>query len=390
MSTGLTDRLLRRIGRSGPITFAEFMTDALYDPDKGFYERGGGGTADLGSGAIGAGGAFVTSPHVSPLFGKLLARQVEELDEALGRPNPFALVDAGAGDGTLAEQLVAGLGDELRSRTELVLVERTARHRGLAEQRTLPPRTRAVADLRELGPGSIEGCLIANELLDNLPFHLVRGTGGGLVELYVGAGDDGASLVLVEGPVSSAEVARFAGTLRPGRDAAVPTGATAFVETAATAVRRGYVLLVDYATAGDPDEAGGGVHGYRGHGVVGDVLARPGTSDVTAGVDMDVVAAHARRLGFRVWGPVTQRYALAALGFADEVETLRRAQVTSLDEAKGTEAVRAYSARGAAGMLVERGGLGDFAVLCLGKGVGPEPPRCTAGSSMNPGPGKVR
>jgi len=380
VSSGLKDRLLRRIERSGPITFAAFMNDALYDPDEGFYERGedaagavGAGT--VGTGAIGAAGAFVTSPHVSPVFGRLLARQVADFDAALGRPAPFALVDVGAGDGTLAEQLEDGIGDDLRPRVETVLVERTTRHRALAELRRLSPSTRIVADLNELAAGSIEGCLIANELLDNLPFHLVRGTDGGVVELYVGAGGDRASLALVEGPVSSDEVGRRAGTLPPGREATVPTGAFAFVETAAAVLRRGYVLLVDYASAGGADTAGG-VHGYRRHGVVGDVLARPGSSDVTAGVDMDSVARRAARLGFRVWGPVTQRDALAALGFADEIESLRRAQVASLDEGRGTEAVRAYSARSAAGMLVEPGGLGDFAVLCLGKDVGDAAPRC--------------
>jgi SAM-dependent MidA family methyltransferase len=380
MATGLTDRLLRRIERSGPITFAAFMSDALYDPDEGFYERGPtsagtDGARATGAGEVGLGGSFVTSPHVSPVFGRLLARQVQDFDAALGRPAPFGLVDVGAGDGTLGEQIAGGIGDDLRARMELVLVERTARHRVLAEARRMPSATRIVAGLNELPAGSIEGCLIANELLDNLPFHLVRSTDGRVVELLVGAGSDGASLVLVDGPVSSDEIGRLAGALPPGQVATIPTGALAFVDAAAAVLRRGYALVVDYAATEDTDEFGG-VHGYRGHGVVGDVLAHPGSSDVTAGVDMEVVARHAERAGFRVWGPVTQRDALAVLGFADEVEALRRAQVASLDESRGTEAVRAYSARGAARLLVERGGLGDFAVLCLGKGVGDAPPRC--------------
>ena len=383
MSTELRDRLLRRIQRTGPITFADFMSDALYDPDDGFYERG----RAAGPGAVGAEGAFVTSPHVSPVFGGLLAHQVEEFDAALGSPAPFTLVDAGAGDGTLAEQLVTGIGGDLRARLELALVERTGRHRALARGRRLPPASRVAADMGELAPGSVEGCIVANELLDNLPFHLVRGAEGGPAELYVGAGSDGTSLALVEGPVSSGDVNGLTGTVQPGRVLAVPTGAIAFLDAAATTLRRGYVLLIDYASAGDTGgtggtgEAGGaedfgGVHGYRGHDVVGDVLANPGSSDVTAGVDIEVVAAHARRLGLRTWGPVTQRDALAALGFADEVEALRREQVGSLDEGRGTEAVRAYSARGAAGLLVQRGGLGDFSVLCLGKDVDANPPRC--------------
>jgi len=373
VSTPLTDRLLRRIERTGPITFADFMSAALYDPHDGFYERGG----EAGEkGAVGARGDFVTAPHVSPVFGKLLARQVQDFDAALGEPAPFTVVEAGAGNGTLAEQVETGLGGGLRARVEFVLAERTERHRSLIEKRRTGATTRVVRDLTELAPGSVDGCILGNELLDNLPFNLVRGTEGGLVELYVGAGTGGARLALVEGPVSSADVERLSPALPPGGDAAVPTGAVAFVEAAAGVLRRGYVLLVDYAAPAVRPDGGAAVHGYRGHGVVGDLLADPGSSDVTAGVDMGVLASCARELGLHVWGPVAQRDALAALGFAEELEALRREQVAHLDRGRGREAVRAYSARGAAGLLVERGGLGDFAVLCLGKGVDDTPPRC--------------
>ena len=369
VSTSLTDQLALRIERSGPITFAEFMNVALYDPDGGFYERGAGSA----SGAIGTNGDFVTSPHVSPLFGALLARQVAEFDEILGGPAAFTVLEAGAGDGTLAEEIAGSLAGTLRERGAFVLAERTARHRALIEARR--PRiglpTRIVDDVVRIELASLDGCVLANELLDNLPFHLVRGTPDGSVELYVGLGG-GAAFELTEGPVSSGHVERLAPPLLPGEEATVPAGAVAFVEGAAGALRRGYILLIDYAAGAGGT---GAVHGYRRQGVVGDVLADPGSSDVTAGVDLGIVAAHARGLGLRVWGPVAQRDALTALGFAEQLEALRREQVASLDRGRGTEAVRAYSSRSAASLLVERGGLGDFAVLCLGKGVDAIP-RC--------------
>src|SRR6266571_5224741 len=88
----LAARLRRRIREQGPITFADFMEAALYDPEEGFYTRP----------PVGEGGHFVTSPHVSRVFGELSGRQVEQMWEALGRPEPFSIVEAGAGDGTLA------------------------------------------------------------------------------------------------------------------------------------------------------------------------------------------------------------------------------------------------------------------------------------------------
>src|SRR5262249_6152161 len=105
-------RLRRRIEDAGPITFAEFMDSALYDPDGGFFERG------AAEGPVGADGAFVTGPHVSPLFGALLSRMVEDVRTRLGDPHPFTVVEVGAGDGTLARQLADGLAEP----ADLILV----------------------------------------------------------------------------------------------------------------------------------------------------------------------------------------------------------------------------------------------------------------------------
>src|SRR2546426_10235124 len=113
---GLTALLRTRIDEGGPIPFAEFMEAALYDPEHGFYTRP----------AVGEAGHFVTSPHVSPVFGILVARQVEEFWELLGRPDPFAVIEVGAGDGTLARQILESLSAESRSATRYLAVERAA------------------------------------------------------------------------------------------------------------------------------------------------------------------------------------------------------------------------------------------------------------------------
>ena len=86
----LQRRLLNWIEREGPISFAAFMEAALYDPDEGFYAHH----------PVGEDGHFVTSPHVSTAFGDLLARQLAECWETLGRPRPYTVAELGAGDGT--------------------------------------------------------------------------------------------------------------------------------------------------------------------------------------------------------------------------------------------------------------------------------------------------
>src|SRR5262249_5332322 len=110
----IAERLRARIRDDGPMTFAAFMEVALYDPDEGFYAGP----------AVGGAGHFVTSPHVSPLFGALLGALVEDAWIRLGRPDPFAVVEAGAGDGTLARHILARLSDGDCSAVRYVGVER--------------------------------------------------------------------------------------------------------------------------------------------------------------------------------------------------------------------------------------------------------------------------
>jgi SAM-dependent MidA family methyltransferase len=345
-------RLRRRIEASGPITFAAFMETALYDPDGGFFEGGGP--------AVGAEGDFVTSPHVSPLFGSLLAGLVEHVRERAGDPPVLSVMEVGAGDGTLARDLAAALARP--DRTELVLVERSAAQRARLQAALpeLPCPVRLARSVSELAPGSVVGLILANELLDNLPFHRIRRHTSGTRELWVGVEDE--RLVLVEGDPSSAAVAEGGERLAVDGDGVVPAGALSFLDDAAAILERGYLVLIDYAAAADAE-----VHGYRGHRPVADVLAAPGMTDVTAGVDFELLAAHAQALGLRSWGTVSQRDLLLSLGYGAEADRLRDRQARLLNEGHGTEAARLFSDRNRAGLLVDPAGLGAFRALCLAK-----------------------
>ena len=360
----LAARLRRRIEDAGPITFAEFMESALYDPEDGFFEGGGRGAPGA---TVGADGDFVTSPHVSPLFGALLSRLAEDVRGRLGDPDPFSVVEVGAGDGTLATALAEKLAGH--GATELVLVERSARHReqltALAPSLAVPARV--VATIDELPPRSVRGFVLANEVLDNVPFHRVRRTANGPVELRVGLDGDG--LALVESPPSSPEIAAAAARLPEGREAVVPSGARALLADIGGVLDRGFVVLIDYASASADAE----VHGYREHRPIADVLTRPGATDVTAGVDVDELGRLADGFGFRSWGWVTQRDLLFALGYRDEMDRRLARQGELLNEGRGVEATRAFSDRSRASLLVDPGGLGGFRALCLGKRVSSPP-----------------
>lgn len=360
---GLTAVLRDRIARDGPLTFEAFMETALYDPEHGFFSRL----------SVGEAGHFVTSPHVSPVFGILVARQVEEFWELLGRPDPFIVVEVGAGDGTLAGQILGALSPEARRATRYRAVERAHASREALAAAGID----AVADLDGLEAAE-DGCVLANELLDNLPFHRVRRTAQGLAELYVAW--EGDRFGLTEGPLSSPDVAiaaAAAADLPVGGETVVSPRAVRFVDQARSMIRKGYLWIADYAA--DPADPSVSVHGYLRHGLEPDVLTDPGSRDITAGVDFEAVRRRALETGLPVWGPVSQREALLALGFRDLDRRAQERQQEAIAARRGIDAMRIYSNRTRANMLVANGGLGEFRVLCAGLGMD-VPPRSVRAS----------
>jgi SAM-dependent MidA family methyltransferase len=342
MSRPVADRIRTAIRERGPIPFDRFMAEALYGPG-GFYDGV----------PVGERGHFVTSPHVHPVFSRLVGGALEQLWTSLGRPEPLRLVEAGAGDGTMGRELVAGFargGVELR----YVAVETSPGGRAALEAAGLAAVER-LDDLEPLDPGLV----VANELLDNLPFRRVRSSGGMLVELLVGI--DGERFVEVEAPCAD-ELRSIAPGLDAGAEAAVPVGALAFVDELAGRLRTGYALLVDYA-AGAP--GGAEPHAYRRHGVVADVLDDPGSADITAGVDLDAVAARGRERGLTAFPTVRQADALHALGLDDWMRAERARQGDLLNAGRGLEATSAWDGRNRASLLTDDAGLGRLRWLLL-------------------------
>jgi len=322
----------------GPISFAEFMELALYGSE-GYYERP----------PVGGEGDFVTSPHIHPVFGRLLGDAIRELHEALGAPKPFRVQEVGGGDGTLARQLLDALGD--------LTMDYLAVERSSGAREALKGADRVRTDTRLEGGAHV---VLAHELLDNLPFRRVRRTEDGPKEVRVGADRQGR---LVEVPVEVGEDLRAAANgLEVGEETVQPDGALRFVEDVAAALERGYALVIDYGGLGGP---GGEVHGYRGHGLVEDVLANPGETDVTSGVDFGLVTEHARRHGLVAFPTVTQRQVLTSLGFQRwMVQELGR-QVDLSGGGDGAGAVRVWSARSRASLLVDPSALGRHRWLLL-------------------------
>ena len=349
----LERRLRLRIETGGPITFAEFMDNALYDPDEGFYSHP----------PIGVEGHYVTSPHVSGAFADLLARNFMMCWDSMDRPSPLDVLEVGAGDGTLSGQIQSGMheaAETLRYRA----VERSSGARDAIERRGIS----AHPSLAEIEP--FTGIVVANELLDNLPFHRLAERSGEVLELMVGV--DGNRFVLVEGRPSPDAIAALRRPLSRDEERPVSPATDAFVSELGAVLLRGYVFLFDYGFGeGSPAQQ---TRSYRNQDVIADVLANPGSRDISAGVDFDSLASAAHERGFEVWGPVSQRDGLFRLGFREWLHALRDRQLAAEAAGEWRQAVTLFGERSRAPMLVDEAQLGSLKLIVLGRDV-PRPPR---------------
>lgn len=345
--TPLAQLLAERIRASGPISFAEYMRECLYHPQFGYYSK-----AEARRFAD-----YYTSVDVHPIFGRLLARQLSEMWELLGRPREFFAVEAGAGAGRLAGQILDFAARELPDfygALRFFAVEKSAgrreRQRETIGKYLADGKAEPAAEL----PSDISaGCILSNELLDAFPVHRVCFQRGALREIHVGF--DGQRLREELGPLTSSEIENYFReqriTLREGQQAEVNLDAREWIWDAGRKLLRGFVLTVDYgheaAELYNERHMRGTLLAYSEHQATEDFLERPGEQDLTAHVNFTALDLWGRCAGLERTGCVSQMAFLVALGrgneFADlydagagEVERIRaRLKMKTLINAEG-------------------------------------------------------
>jgi SAM-dependent MidA family methyltransferase len=224
--------------RAGAIRFDEFMAMALYG-EHGFYTHDIARADSSGSsrtGRAGRRGDFLTSPETGPLFGAVLARAIDQWWDELGRPDPFVVVDAGAGPGTLARAIHAAhpaCADAMRYRTIEISTA----------QRSLHPTW--VESFREFPAETFSGVVIANELLDNLPFRLFV-FDDGWREAYVD-NDNGRFVERLRDTSTTPPCLPRIGA--HGARVAVQESATQWVEAVLGRLEKGRLVIFDYCTS---------------------------------------------------------------------------------------------------------------------------------------------
>lgn len=363
VDTPLAAELHDRIAATGGLPFAEFMAACLYHPRCGYYmtprER------------IGKGGDFFTSSSVHALFGRLIARQLVQMDELLGG-EMFEVVEQGAGEGHLAFDILDALAVEApglyaRIRYTLVEVGPASRER---QARMLAAHADRVAWCDAVSWRVTRGCFLSNELVDAFPVHVVEKRGAELREVHVVNGAAGAFAEELRAPSTPALAEHFKWLgVAPveGNRAEVNLAAPVWMREVANRIDRGFVMTIDYGYPAAELYAlhrrAGTLLCYRQHQADDDPYTAVGEKDITAHVDFTALQQAGTEAGLDVlWFGEQYRF-LLGLGFFEE---LLRLQEQCADE-REARALRLTLKN----LILPEQGMGEtFKVLVQGKGVG--------------------
>ncbi len=254
----------------GAIPFSEYMQLALYG-EGGFYTTGGRAGRRSGD--------FITSPEVGPLFGTVISRALDAWWKELGSPSRFDVVECGAGPGTLARSILAAQ-PECADAMHYVAVEISA------SQRALHPK--GVESRETIPDGPITGVILANELLDNLPFRLFV-FDGSWMEASVAQATGGQFVEVLRAP--DVVPSCLPQTAPLGSRAPIQDAAASWVRDCLSKIGYGRLLLFDYCSTSTPIIAltpwREWLRTYRDQGRGTHYLTEPGSQDITAQVMID-------------------------------------------------------------------------------------------------------
>jgi SAM-dependent MidA family methyltransferase len=331
---GLAGLLDDRIRASGPISFRDFMETALYEPDLGYYSRGA---------PIGDGGDFVTSPSISPLFARAIARVFAKDAEFLGAEPEF--IEIGAATGQFLRHFRDALDEllpDLSLRTRIAAVERSRAGRESLAASGFPGTI--FADVGEIVPESVTGWIFSNELFDALPVHRVVSRSGTLLEFFVESSAGGLSWTLrPAGRLLAEYFENFRVAPVESQIAEINLDAAPLYRKLARLLARGRIVTFDYGhrapvlyhpvarAAGTLATHSGG---RRGH----EPLERPGEIDLTAHVNFDDLILAGEAEGLRTDRLSRQYLFLAESGLFEDapgraIEALRLFDPEGLGEA---------------------------------------------------------
>jgi SAM-dependent MidA family methyltransferase len=348
------------------ITFAEYMELVLYHQQYGYYNSG--------VVSIGAKGDFFTSASLGKDFGELIAVQLQEMWQNLGCPNPFYVVEMGAGNGQLAQDILGFIqnnNQQFIQALKYIIVERSPALRQV-QQELLKPFT--ALDLTwknwsDIADDSITGCFFSNELIDAFPVHLITKQQQQLQEVYLSLEQE--QLTQTIAPLSTTKINEYFDLVginlleKEYPDdylTEVNLDALDWLATVAVKLQRGYILTIDYGYTADkyyrPARSQGTLQCYYQHRRHNNPYVNLGYQDLTAHVDFTALQRQGELCNLKTIGFTQQGLFLMALGLGDRLNELSTGKYGIAE---------IFQRRDALHQLIDPTGLGGFWVLLQGK-----------------------
>jgi len=323
----LQQTLSNRIKNGGPLSFADFMEAALYDPFHGYYASG--------RAHIGRSGDFYTAVSSGPLFGRLLACQLAEMWKLAGAPENWTLVEQGAASGALSLDILEHLkatAPDCYANASLRIVEPFS-HFQRVQSQVLLKHLSKVSWYRSIKSlPKFSGVHFSNELLDAFPVNVLQFLEGRWMELRVD--DSDGEFRWLAAPVHSQALKEKAKLLQhpiEGQVREVCLPLSSWISELAEKMTTGWVLLFDYGMCeeelGAPHRRTGTLAAYRSHQRQDQILAQPGLQDLTAHVNFTHLSEAAIANNWAVLGYTDQaRFltGLAPLYFRDKTEPMTK------------------------------------------------------------------
>ena len=311
-SQRLVELIAAQLERAGGwIGFDRYMELALYAPGLGYYAAG--------ASKFGGAGDFVTAPEISPLFARTLARQVAEVLSVTGGD----VLELGAGSGKLAADLLPALAelDQLPQRYSILERSADLSARQKVCLHKLDARLGSRVAWIDRVPSVFRGVVLANEVLDALPAHLIVWHETGVLERGVGRVAE--AFVWEDRPVADAQLLEQARrlALAPPYLSEISLAVPALVRTLAETLERGAMLFIDYGFGErefyHPQRHQGTLMCHFRHHAHDDPFFAPGLQDITSHVDFTAVARAGGEAGLNLLGYTTQAQFLINLGITD-------------------------------------------------------------------------
>jgi SAM-dependent MidA family methyltransferase len=359
----LREKIEQEIRERGPIPFSRYMELCLYDPELGYYARH--------PSQFGKAGDFYTSSDVHAVFGRLLARQFEEMWRALGSPPIIQIIELGPGRGLFAQDVLDWSEKKFPtffSSIRYVLVERSPALRTALRQTLDRHFASGKCILEETPLWSSQRdepiVIFANEFFDALPVEVLS-TNGSLRIGYEGGCL--AETWTVASPQELEYLDRYSVQPESGERVEACLSALEYMKQIAAAVKHGFIAIVDYGYTREELLAGrhrGTIMTYRQHSASANPYEAPGEQDITAHVNFTALQSVAEQNGMRVEKLLTQSQFLMGIGEANEFGDAF--EECKLPQEKAKVALQLKH-------LVTPAGMGEtFHVLVASKGVSAE------------------